>query len=217
MQLSDIQSGISSLFKYCSLKDMHHFYCAFSTPHVNIGVSFVNTLTCMCCTSARLVLKCLECGIHISARTFQHKSCWCIVDVGVFMVYLSIDLLNLSLLCVGTMNVTGMPLEGLDNSDDEFQVLEGMNVGIPECEGLSRRLWNTKCVTLYNEEAVLVGEGTCHSVNSDLVLGATSPLGDIQVAVFVAKTHSKEHLSQERVYSLVAWPIKYVPCCGASL
>ena len=47
------------------------------------------------------------------------------------MVYLSIGLLNLSLLCVGTMNVTGMPLEGLDDSDDEFQVLEGMNVGIP--------------------------------------------------------------------------------------
>ena len=35
--------------------------------------------------------------------------------------------------------------------------------------------------------------------------------------MFVAKTHSKEHLSDERTYSLVAWPIKYVHCCGASL
>ena len=35
------------------------------------------------------------------------------------------------------MNVTGMPLEGLDDSDDEFGILEGMNVGIPKCEGLS--------------------------------------------------------------------------------
>ena len=133
------------------------------------------------------------------------------------MVYLSIGLLNLSLVCVGTMSVTGMPLEALDDSDDEFGVLEGMNVGIPECEGLPRRLWNTKCVTLYNDEGLLVGEGTCHSVNLDLVLGATCPLGDTHVVVFVTKSHSEEHLPQERVYSLVAWPIQYVHCRGASL
>ena len=115
------------------------------------------------------------------------------------------------------MNVTGMHPEGMEYSDDEFEVLQGMNVDIPECEGLPRRLWNTKCVTLYNEEGVLLGEGTCHSVNLDLVLGATGPLGDSHVAVFVAKTHSEEHLPQERVYSLVAWPIKYVHYRGASL
>ena len=119
------------------------------------------------------------------------------------MVYLSIGLLNLSLFCVGTMNVTGMPLEGLDDSEDEFGVLEGMNVGIPECEGLPRRLWNKKCVTLYNKERDLVG----HNMNSDLVLGATGPLDDTHVAVFVAKMHLEEHLPEERVYSLVAWPI----------
>ena len=105
----------------------------------------------------------------------------------------------------------------MDDSDDELGVLEEMNVGILECKGLPCRLWNTKCITLYNEEGVFVGEGTCHSVNSDLVLGTTGPLGDSHVAVFVAKTHSEEHLPKERVYSLVAWPIKYVHCCGASL
>ena len=92
-----------------------------------------------------------------------------------------------------------------------------MNVGIPECEGLPRRLWNTKCITLYNEEGILVGEGTYHNVNSDLVLDATGPLGDTYVVVFVAKMHSEEHLPEERVYSLVAWPIQYVHCRGASL
>ena len=102
------------------------------------------------------------------------------------------------------MNVNRMPPEVMDNSDDEFGVLEGMNIDIPVCEGLPRRLWNTKCVTLYNEEGVLVGESTCHSANSDLVLGATGPLGDSHVAVFVAKTHSQEHLLEEQVYSLVA-------------
>ena len=64
------------------------------------------------------------------------------------MVYLSIGLLNLSLVCVGAMSVTGMPLEALDDSEDEFKVLEEMNVGILECDGLPRRLWNTKCITL---------------------------------------------------------------------
>ena len=87
------------------------------------------------------------------------------------------------------MNGNGMSLEVMDNSDDKFGVLEGMNIGIPECEGLPRWLWNTKCVTLYNEKGVLVGEGICHSMNSNLVLGATGPLGDSHVAVFVAKTH----------------------------
>ena len=115
------------------------------------------------------------------------------------------------------MNATGMFPEFMDDSDEEFGVLEGMNVGIPECEGLPRRLWNTKCVTLYNEEGVLIGKGTCHSMNSNLVLGATGPLGDSHVAIFVAKTHSKEHLLEERVYSLVAWPIKYVHYREASL
>ena len=133
------------------------------------------------------------------------------------MVYLSSGLLNLSLICVGTMSDTGMSFEAYDNSDDEVGVLEEMNVDIPECEGLPRRLWNMKCVTFYNDEKILVGEGTCHSVNSNLVLGATGPLGDTHVAVFVAKSHSEEHLPQERVYSLVAWSIQYVHYRGASL
>ena len=133
------------------------------------------------------------------------------------MVYLLIGLLSLSLVCVGAMSVSGMPLEAVDNFEDEFEVLEGMHVGIPKCEGLPRRLWNTKCVTLYNDEGLLVGECTCHSVNSDLVLGATGLLGDTHVAVFVVKSHSEDHLPQEQVYSLVAWPIQYVHCRGASL
>ena len=54
-------------------------------------------------------------------------------------------------------------------------------------------------------------------MNSDLVLGATGPLGDTHIAVFVAKSHSEELLPQERIYSLVAWPIQYVHCRGASL
>ena len=88
---------------------------------------------------------------------------------------------------------------------------------IPNCEGNPWRMWNTKCVTLYNAEGKLVGEGTCHSVNSDLVLGANGPLGDNQVAVHIFRTYSKDDVSKEDVFALVAWPTKLVHCHGASL
>ena len=108
-------------------------------------------------------------------------------------------------------------LDIMDSSDNEFQALESMNFGVPECEGLPRRMWNTKCVTLYNGDGELVGEGTCHSVNSDLVLGANGPLGDTHVSVHISKSHCEVDIPQERVYSLVAWPIQLVHCRGASL
>jgi len=63
------------------------------------------------------------------------------------------------------------------------------------------------CVTLYNSNNILVGEGTCHSMNFDLVLGANGPLGDIHVTVHISKTHFEENILQEQVYSLLAWPI----------
>ena len=74
---------------------------------------------------------------------------------------------------------------GMADSSDEMQDVESMRNEIPNCEGLPRRMWNTKCVTFYNAEGKLLGEGTCHSVNSDLVLGANGPLGDSHVAVHI--------------------------------
>ena len=59
--------------------------------------------------------------------------------------------------------------------------------GIAQCEGLSRRLWMTKCVTLKNEEGESIGKGICHNVNSDLIIDNNSqPLGDDQVVVLIA-------------------------------
>ena len=115
------------------------------------------------------------------------------------------------------MGSNSEPVDIMDSSDDEFQALESMNVGVPECEGLPRRMWNTKYVTLYNDDGELVGEGTCHSMNSDLVLGANGPLGDTHVSVHISKSHSEVDIPHERVYSLVAWPIQLVHCRGASL
>ena len=105
----------------------------------------------------------------------------------------------------------------MDFSDDEVQVLQEMSVDIPDCEGIPHWMWNTKCVKLYNVDGVLVGEGTIHSVDSELVLGAFGPLGDAHVLVHVSMSHSEVDLPEERVYSLVAWPIELVHYRGASL
>ena len=104
-----------------------------------------------------------------------------------------------------------------DSSEDEVDNVESVSVEIPDCEGLPRRLWNTKCVTLYNEGGKLVGEGMCHSVKLDLVVGANGPLGDSHVAIHICRSHSEEDISQDLVYVLVAWPTKLVHYHGASL
>ena len=62
-----------------------------------------------------------------------------------------------------------------------------------------------------------MGEGTCHSINSDLVLGANDPLGDSHLVVHICRTYSKDDIFEEDVYALVAWPTKLVHCHGASL
>ena len=104
-----------------------------------------------------------------------------------------------------------------DSSEDEVQNVESVSVEVPDCEGLPRRLWNTKCVTLFNEEGRLVGEGMCHSVKLDLVVGANGPLGDSHIAIQICRFHSKEDISQDLVYALVAWPTKLVHYHGVSL
>ena len=64
--------------------------------------------------------------------------------------------------------------------------------GVTQCEGLSRRLWMTKCVTLKNEAGESVGKGICHNVNLDLIIDSDSqPLGDDRVAVLTAESLSE--------------------------
>ena len=95
-----------------------------------------------------------------------------------------------------------------DSSEDEVQDVESMSVGILDCEGLPRLLWNTKCVTLYNEQGRLVGESMCHNVKSNLVVGANGPLGDSHIAIHICRSHSGDDIPQDLVYALVVWPTK---------
>ena len=84
-----------------------------------------------------------------------------------------------------------------DSLEDEVQDLEFVSAKIPECERLPQRLWNTKCVILYNEEGKLVGEGMCHSVKSDLVVGMNGPLGDSHDAIHICRSHFKDDIPQD--------------------
>ena len=72
-------------------------------------------------------------------------------------------------------------------------------------------------MTLYNAEGKLVGEDTCYSVNSDLMLGTNGPFDDSHVAVHICRTYFEDDISEDDVYALVAWPTKLVHCHGASL
>jgi len=72
-------------------------------------------------------------------------------------------------------------------------------------------------ITLYNNIGSRVGESICYNASSDLVLGASSPLGDTHVVVHISKTHSEVDIPQDQVRTLVVWSIKLVHYRGAIL
>jgi hypothetical protein len=80
-----------------------------------------------------------------------------------------------------------------------------------------RHLWTTKCVSLHNDDGIEVGEGICHSVKSDLVVGSNRPLGDIHVAVQISKSLKPDEYLDDWRYSIWAWPIIHVFYKGANL
>jgi hypothetical protein len=58
---------------------------------------------------------------------------------------------------------------------------------IPKCKGVLRHLWTNKCVSLYNDNGIIVEEGISHRFKSDLVVRSTGPLKDTQIAVQISK------------------------------
>src|SRR5665811_226824 len=87
---------------------------------------------------------------------------------------------------------------------------------IPECEGVPRHLWTTKCVSLHNSDGIAVGEGICHSVKSDLVVGSSGPLGDTHVAVQISWSLKPDEFPDDWRYTLRAFPITHVYYNGVS-
>jgi hypothetical protein len=74
----------------------------------------------------------------------------------------------------------------LDMEDEVEELLSDCD--IPKCEGVPHHLWTTKCVSLHNNDGIVVGEGICHSAKSDLVVGSIGPLGDTHVVVQISKS-----------------------------
>jgi len=104
-----------------------------------------------------------------------------------------------------------------DTSNDNVEVQQQDPLDIPKCEGVPWSLWITKLVTLLNEVGPLEAEGICHSVSFELVLCATTPLGDLHIPVQISKTLSSNHVLDEWRYSVRAWLIEYVYYNGSSL
>ena len=107
----------------------------------------------------------------------------------------------------------------LDFSSDEGEMEPIVNesLEISDCEGIPRRLWMTKLVQLHNSDGLVVGEGICYSVDSNLVEGCNGALGDSLVSVQICKSFYPVDIPEDWRYSLRAWPITQVFLNGASL
>ena len=101
-----------------------------------------------------------------------------------------------------------------DVEEDNQEVI--FDRDIPECNGVPHHLWTTKCVSLHNNDGIAVGEGICHSVKSNLVVGSTGPLGDTHVAVQISRSLKPDEFPDDWRYILAAWPITHVFYNGAS-
>jgi hypothetical protein len=75
---------------------------------------------------------------------------------------------------------------------------------------MPRHLWTTECVSLYNDNRIAMGEGICHSVKSNLVVGSTGPLGDTHALVQISKSLKPDEFPNHWGYSIRAWPITHV-------
>jgi hypothetical protein len=109
----------------------------------------------------------------------------------------------------------GSSNDPLSDMEDKVQELLS-DRDIPECKVMSCHLWTTKCVSLDNDNGIAVGEGICHSVKSDLVVGSTGPLRNTQVAVQISKSLKPDEFPDDWRYSVRAWPIIHVFYNGAS-
>jgi hypothetical protein len=79
-----------------------------------------------------------------------------------------------------------------------------------DCEGVPCHLWTNKSVSLHNEIGVVMGEGICYSIKSDLIVGSTRPLGDTHFVVQILKNLKADEFPNDWRYSIRAWSIFHV-------
>ena len=86
----------------------------------------------------------------------------------------------------------------------------------PLCDGTPRKLWVGKCVVLHRANEVPVAKGIYQNVNSNVVVGSTSLLGDSHVAIQISSNLSMADVPDEWRYSIRAWHIEFVFYNGTS-
>ena len=59
-----------------------------------------------------------------------------------------------------------------------------------------------KCVVLHNASGVVVAEGICLNVSSNIVIGSSRPLGDTHVMVQILSTLCKANVPDNWRYSI---------------
>jgi hypothetical protein len=57
-----------------------------------------------------------------------------------------------------------------------------LDCDILEYEGVPRHLWTTKCVTLYNNNGIIVAEEICQRIRFNIVIRIVGPLGETHFA-----------------------------------
>jgi hypothetical protein len=89
---------------------------------------------------------------------------------------------------------------------------------VAACDGIPRALWNTKAVTLTNDDGVDVAKGICHSVDAALVIDMDGqPLGEDRVAIQIAESLCEDEVPSSWMWSMRSWHISKVYLSGASL
>ena len=109
----------------------------------------------------------------------------------------------------------GVENDPFSDIEDEVQYVI-FDRDIPKCEGMPQHLWTTKCMFLHNENGDAVGEGICHSIKSNLVVGNNGPLSDTHV-VQISKSLKEDEFSDNWRYYVPVWPITHVFYNRASL
>lgn len=65
--------------------------------------------------------------------------------------------------------IGGIKNDPLLDSEEKIQNVIFVR-NIRKCKGVSCHSWTTKCVSLHHDNEILVVEGICHSIKSELVV-----------------------------------------------
>lgn len=89
---------------------------------------------------------------------------------------------------------------------------------LKECPGLPRYKWNTKFVTLFNDEGGIVAEGICQSIGSEFLLDSDDePIREDQVLVQIVNCINLDYVPADSIFGSRKWSLSHAIHNGWSL